>query len=79
MPEKLIEAIHNGKLFQYKLDDGGSGIVIAETMEDAEKKVIEAYKKHGGEDDYTPTVYLWEFMDGHYFEDCPDVLELPEE
>lgn len=43
---ELVKYIENGELFSYELSDGGSGIVIADNVEEAEYKVKTAYKRH---------------------------------
>jgi len=75
---ELIKHIENECLFAYTLSDGGAGIVVANSEEEAKEKVKAAYIKHGG--------YENENMDGvdinifqmyqRPFADVPDVLEI---
>ena len=62
------------KYFAYQIEDGGCGIVIADNKKEAEKKIREAYNKHGGLSEYTE---IWIGEPG-WFEDAPDVFEIGE-
>lgn len=78
--EELNRHIENGELFCYTLSDGGIGIVIADSPEEAEKKVHAAYSKHGGYENGNMdgiTINVFE-LDQKPFEDAPDVLEISE-
>lgn len=76
--QELIKYIENGELWAYELEDGGTGIVIADNSEQAELKVREAYLKHGGYDksgiDATE-VRIYEIVQKP-FVDAPNVLEI---
>lgn len=76
--EELNRHIENGELFCYTLSDGGIGIVIADSPEEAEKKVHAAYSKHGGyENGYMASDIINVFeLEQKPFEDAPDVLEI---
>ena len=71
---KLSE-LCNGNYFYYEIDDGGKGIVAADSAEEAELKVRSAYKKHGGLDDLTPVRIYDSFS---WFKDEVDVIEIAE-
>ena len=52
------------------------GIVKADTEEEAEQKVREAYKKHSiNFDEYIPII-IRPKTESNWFADCPDVLEV---
>lgn len=75
---ELVKYIENGELFSYELSDGGSGIVIADNVEEAEYKVKTAYKRHGGyENENFEEVRVDIFaLYQKPFNDAPDVLEI---
>lgn len=75
---ELVKYIENGELFSYELSDGGSGIVIADNVEEAEYKVKTAYKRHGGyENENLEGVRVDIFaLYQKPFNDAPDVLEI---
>lgn len=63
----------NGR-YAYQIEDGGCGVVKADNIKEAERKVREAYSKHGG---LSETTKVWIGELG-WFEDCPDVFEVGE-
>lgn len=71
--DKRLKELTNGDYWYYVIEDGGRGIVKADSPEDAEIKVRNAYKKHGGLSEYT-TVEI--YGDICYFDDSPDVIEI---
>ena len=75
---ELIQHLENGTLFSYSLSDGGTGIVIADSPEEAEQKVGAAYEKHGGYENGNMDgvdINIWELYQKP-FDDVPDVLEI---
>ena len=79
--EAVMETIHKmlqkGNIWVYRLEDGGHGLVEAESPEEAEDKVRQAYCKHGSISESTPIEIYDTFSGGScWFGDCPDVLEL---
>lgn len=72
----VLKWLASGNYWLYELDDGGKGIVKAETNEEALKKLKDAYKKHYSED--TMPDFRISPIEGGYFEDTPDVIELYE-
>lgn len=62
------------KCFAYQIEDGGCGIVKANNLEEAERKIREAYNKHGG---LSETTDIW-IGEPSWFEDAPDVFEIGE-
>ena len=74
MLEKLFKT---GKLYGYITDyySGGKGIVIADNDEDARRKVIDAYLKHGYSESELTDLQVWKITEA-WFEDAPDVLEV---
>lgn len=75
---ELIKCLENGTLFSYSLSDGGTGIVIADSSEEAEQKVRAAYERHGGYENGNMdgiNVSVWELYQKP-FNDAPDVLEI---
>lgn len=53
------------------------GVVIANSKEEAEKKVREAYQKHDSDyDEFTPVIITEKDKDGRWFADSPDVIEV---
>ncbi len=75
---ELVKYIENGELFSYELSDGGSGIVIADNVEEAEYKVKTAYKRHGGYENENLEEVRVDIFALHQkpFNDVPDVLEI---
>lgn len=76
--KEIIKHIQEGELWCYTLSDGGTGIVIADNEEEAEKKVRTAYSKHGGYEEgnlASVEVNVWEITQKP-FDDAPDVLEI---
>ena len=87
---KILERLYENKgielkellgdtFFTYCLEFGGMGIVKADSPEDAERKVREAYIKHNGKayEPFTETINIYELDNGdNWFADSPDVLEL---
>ena len=75
---ELVKYIENGELFSYELSDGGSGIVIADNVEEAEYKEKTANKRHGGyENENLEEVRVDIFaLYQKPFNDAPDVLEI---
>jgi len=75
---KVIKKLTKGDYFAYQVDDGGCGIVKANSTDEAREKVALSYNRHG--DPYT-TANNVEVVsikaikeDGGYFGD--DVIEL---
>lgn len=60
--------------YRYEIEQGGLGVVWAQSKEDARQQVIEAYRKHSGEDGFTEEVKIFEI--DQPFDDAPDVIEL---
>lgn len=76
--DEIIKLIQDGTLWYYTLEDGGTGIVIADSPEEAEEKVRAAYSKHGGYEDGnldSVKINIWEIYQKH-FDDAPNVLEI---
>lgn len=76
--DEIIKLIQDGTLWCYTLEDGGTGIVIADSPEEAETKVRAAYSKHGGYENGnldSVRISIWEIYQKH-FDDAPDVLEI---
>ncbi len=72
----MLNELTNGKYFFYRLEEGGSGIVKADNIEQAESEVRDAYIKHS-------VPKLSEGIEIHPivqkpFGDSPDVMELYE-
>ena len=40
--EELLKRIMEGEAFLYQLEDGGAGLVLADTIDEAEQKVRES-------------------------------------
>lgn len=68
------------KMFIYEVEESGAkGVVIADTKEEAENKVIEAYKGGGyGEDFNFSELKVWKPCNGELLSSYPDVLEVTE-
>ena len=73
----LQELYKSGKLYGYICDywDGGKGVVIADSVEDAKEKVKSAYLKHGYSISDLEDLEVWKVEDG-LFDDASDVLEI---
>lgn len=70
----------NGDYWLYYLEDGGVGIVKADSSDEAERKVREAYAKHSGNNgEFTEQIGIYEFDGSNWFEDSPDVFEVVSE
>ena len=70
----MLGELSNGKYWVYRWEDGGIGIVKADSPAEAEQKVRDAYAKHGcGETSEKIHVYANTMS---YFQDAPDVLEI---
>lgn len=75
---ELVKCLENGTLFSYSLSDRGTGIVIADSTEEAKQKVRDAYKNHGGYENGNMNgvdINIWELYQKP-FDDAPDVLEI---
>ena len=72
----MFNELVNGDYWCYVLEEGGTGIVRAESSEEAERKVREAYTKHGS-DPFTEEITIYEIYQKPY-DDAPDVLEIYE-
>lgn len=74
----LKELINTNKLYGYIIDyyNGGKGIVLAESEEEAKSKLKEAYIKHGYEVSELSEIKVWKVESDNFFEDAPDVLEI---
>lgn len=72
----MFNELVNGNYWFYVLEEGGSGIVRAESSEEAERKVREAYTKHSA-DPFTEEIKIYEIYQKPY-DDAPDVLEIYE-
>lgn len=75
---ELVKCIENGTLFSYSLSDGGTGIVIADSPEEAEQKVRAAYEKHGGYENGNMDGINVSILELYQkpFDDASDVLEI---
>ena len=73
----LEELFKTGKLYGYITDyySGGKGIVIADSEEEARRKVADAYLKHGYSESELTDLQVWKITEA-WFEDAPDVLEV---
>lgn len=69
------ELLNSGKLYSYMTDDNVHGIVIAESEEDAYKKVKTAYLQHGYCESELYDLTIQNIKDG-WFKDNPDILEI---
>lgn len=78
----LKELINTNKLYGYNIGDydGGKGIVLAESEEEAKNKVKEAYSKHGYEMSELNDIEVWKIQcqSNNFFDDAPEVLEICE-
>lgn len=75
---ELIQHLENGTLFSYSLSDGGAGIVVANSPEEAEQKVRAAYEKHGGYENGNMDGINVSILELYQkpFDDASDVLEI---
>ena len=73
----MLNKLVNGNYWCYILEEGGAGIVKAESSEEAERKVREAYTKHGYYNPFTEEIRIYEIYQKPY-DDAPDVLEIYE-
>ena len=73
----LKELVKTGRLYGYNTDYycGGKGIVLADNEEDARKKVIDGYLKHGYSESELSELEVWKITE-EPFEDALDVLEI---
>lgn len=73
----LKQLVETGKLYGYNTDyyNGGKGIVVADDEEEARKKVIDGYLKHGYSESELSELEVWKVEDKP-FDDAPDVLEI---
>lgn len=72
----MFNELVNGNYWCYILEEGGIGIVRAESSEEAERKVREAYTKHTTSP-FTEEIKIYEIYQKPY-DDAPDVLEICE-
>ena len=72
----MLSKLAKGDHWFYKLENGGAGIVKAESASAAEEKVKEAYKKHGL-NDFSENIEIYEIYQ-EPFKDEPDVIEIYE-
>lgn len=77
----MFNELVNRNYWCYILEEGGTGIVKAgivkaESYEEAERKVREAYTKHSN-DPFTEKIEIYKIYQKPY-DDVPDVLELYE-
>ena len=73
----LKELVKTGRLQGYNTDYycSGKGIVLADNEEDARKKVIDGYLKHGYSESELSELEVWKITE-EPFEDALDVLEI---
>ena len=64
-------------IWKYSIEQGGLGIVFAESKADAQEKVRAAYNAHSGGDKFTEEITISEIENG-WFYDHPDVFEIEE-
>ncbi len=74
--DDALKELANGNYHCYAIEDGGLGIVKAESPEEAERKVRDGYKEHGSLSDDTE-VEIYDILQAP-FEDAPDVIEIYE-
>ena len=66
-------------LYGYAVDKLATGIVRADSIEDARKKVKVAYKAHSYcFDEQRDNISVWKLDENSWFEDNPDVIEIME-
>ena len=71
---QIATTLSSNGFYAYYVEDGGYGIVMANNMWEAKKKVEDAYIKHGGYS--TPPKVEITIMEAGWFDDAPDVVEL---
>ena len=59
--------------WRYDIEQGGYGVVIADSIGEATTKVTKAYQNHSG-DEFTETVTITQLCQP--FDDAPDVIEV---
>lgn len=65
------------RLYGYSVQDLATGIVLADSVEEAREKVKAAYKAHcNGFNVETDWVEVWKLDENSWFEDHPEVLEV---
>lgn len=65
------------RLYGYSVQDLATGIVLADSVEEAREKVKAAYKAHSNEFNIeTDWVAIWKLDENSWFKDRPDVLEI---
>lgn len=65
------------RLYGYSIQDWATGIVLADSVEEAREKVKLAYKAHVTElNPETEWIEVWKLDDNSWFEGHPDVLEV---
>ena len=72
----MFNTLVNGDYWYYLLEEGGAGIVKADSSEEAEQKVRDAYTKHS-DDPFTEEIKIYEIYQKPY-DDAPDVMEIYE-
>ena len=72
----MLKELANGNYFCYAIEDGGLGIVKANSPEEAEQKVRDGYNKHGYLSDSTQ-IKIYDIYQ-EPFDDAPDVIEIYE-
>ena len=66
-------------LYGYTIDELATGIVRADSIEDAREKVKVAYKAHSDcYDEQRDNISVWKLDENSWFEDNPDVIEIME-
>lgn len=70
-----LSFLAQGGYYHYILEEGGCGIVAAESSEEAERKVREAYEKHSGDDGFSEAISIYEISQVP-FPDATDVIEI---
>lgn len=73
----MLNTLANGNYWYYILEEGGCGIVKADSSEEAEQKVRDAYTKHS-DDLFTEEISIYEIYQKPYG-DAPDIIEICEQ
>lgn len=76
MLKKLLET---NKLYGYSIDayNGGKGIVIANSEDEARDKIISSYIKHGYNSNEFNNLEVWKVgQENSLFSDSPEVMEI---
>jgi len=62
MEDILKKLVESGLMYGYSVDyvDGGKGIVVAESDEDAKYKIISSYLKHGYNESEFSDLEVWQ-------------------